>query len=106
MNDINLQSKMTELLGLEAMNEAEQANMLLQIGDSVIESTLIRFLRELDDKQTEAVEYYLEDQSNGQITFTHLFESYPRFKEIFEEEVRALKDEAELLLSMPETTSS
>lgn len=100
MNNTTLQTDISKLVGLEALDPAEQDAFLAEVGEVVFESALLRLVAGLSDDQGVALDHYLEDEPSSDLLMRHLFEHYPQFETILKEEMEAFREE--VVAVMPE----
>lgn len=89
-----MEADISEVIGLSTLPEEDKVVMLRDLGDLVIESALIRLTADLSDEQVVALDQYTDTVTDSQILLKHLFEQYPNFANLLEEEVKAFKEEA------------
>ncbi len=89
-----LQQNIAPLLGIDILPEEEQAVFLMDIGDLIMESSLLRLVAEFSDDQEEALNHYLETNPDPAVLLDYLLTHYATFKKIIEEEIFAFKAEA------------
>lgn len=92
-NDL-LQQNIAPILGLDLLSEEEQAVFLMDIGDLIVESSLLRLVAELNPDQEAALNHYLETEPTPEILVEHLLSHHKNFSTILEEEIIAFKEEA------------
>lgn len=80
-------------LGVEALEPAEQEAFIAQIGETILDSALLRLVAGLTAEQGAALAYYLEDEPSSELLMKHLFEHYTEFEAILTEEIIAFKEE-------------
>ncbi len=80
-------------IGFDALLPEEQDEFISQIGTVLLESALTKLMVELNDEQLKALDYYLEDEPSADILLKHLFDQYPQFESIMQEETVAFKQE-------------
>lgn len=98
MNDI-LHKDISDLLGMNALPPDEQATLLEQVSNTVMEAALLRLMTELSDEQQSALDHYLESDPDSEALLTHLLESYSKFETILQEEIVNLKSDLATALS-------
>ena len=103
MNYAILDKDLTDLLGIEELEPAEQEAFLAEVGEVVFEGALLRLVAGLSDEQGEALDHYLEDEPAPDLLVKHLVDHYPQFEEIMKEEIVAFKEEVIAVLPSEET---
>lgn len=92
-NDL-LQQNIAPILGIDLLEEAEQAVFLMDIGDLILESALLRLVADLNDDQESSLNHYLETEPSSEMLMEHLLTHHKNFEKILEEEIIAFKEEA------------
>ena len=93
MNDDVLEQDISNELGLNGLNEDQQAVFLTEIGETLLQSTITRLVAGFSPEQKEAFDHYLESEPAPEALLKHMTENYPAFVELFDQEVRAFKTE-------------
>jgi hypothetical protein len=93
-----LNDDQTKLFGLDEMSEEEQMAFLDEVGGLVFESATLRYLVELSEEEQEYFESYVTHNADDEDLLPKLEKEFPRFAEIFLEEVVAFKEEARVVL--------
>lgn len=99
MNDTLLKKDISKLFALDEVDDAEQQVFIDEIGEVVIETALVRFIKTLDERSTSALSYYVDTKPTTEMLLTHLFESYPDFERTLEEAILEIKQDAEDVLA-------
>lgn len=99
-----LQQNIARILGIEGLPLEEQAAFLAEIGDTIFQSSLMRFTATLSDEQQFALEQYLETEPEPEAVLQHLLETYEQFKTILEESVIEFKEDALAILKEIDTS--
>lgn len=89
-----LQQDITGTLGLNGLTDDEKIVFLSEIGDVVLESTLIRLAEDLSPDQELALEQFLDTEPEPDTLMNHLLQHHQNFEQILEEEIIAFKEEA------------
>lgn len=89
-----LNKDISDLFGLEDAPQEEKEAMLAEIGDVILESSLLRLSTELNEEQSAALEHYLEANDDSETILKYLLTQHTEFQKIFEEEVLAFKEDA------------
>lgn len=105
MNDL-LSKDISDLIGLESLPPDQQAAFLGQIGDTVMESALLRLIADLNEEQQAALDHYLETEPEPEAMMQHLLTHYPHFETFVEEEVTALKSEIIAVMDTEESDNT
>jgi len=93
--DLNImQDDISEIIGLQTLPEEEKVVMLRDIGELVLEAALMRLTASLSDEQVVALDQYSDTVTDTETLLKHIFEHYPSFEIILQEEVQAFKEEA------------
>jgi len=93
-----LKKDIIKTLGLDGLSDQEQASFLSNVGDIVLESSLLRLVESFDKQQEEALKYYMDTNPSSDVLMEHLLEHYKSFEIILEEEIIAFKEEALAIL--------
>lgn len=89
-----LEHDISSNIGVNALEPAEQDAFIAQLGESILDSALLRLVADLNTEQATALEYYLEDAPPAEVLIKHLFDQYPQFEAILTEEIVAFKEES------------
>lgn len=89
-----LNQDLTDLIGLSVLTPVEQNEFIAQIGETILDSTLLRLVAGLTDEQHTALEHYLDDEPAAEVLLKHLFDQYDQFEAVLTEEIVAFKEEA------------
>lgn len=98
MNDTLLKKDISKLFALDSADKEEQQALIDEIGEVVLDTALMRFIKTLDEKSTSALEYYVDTKPTMEMLLTHLFENYPDFEHALEEAILEVKQDAEDVL--------
>ncbi|MEX0917707.1 MAG: hypothetical protein WDZ93_00970 [Candidatus Paceibacterota bacterium] len=90
---------LSTLFGLDELSDEEKAELLNDIGMTIIESATLRFLAESDEPDGERFESLLSSIEGNEDGFQKVLEEFPRFAEFLNEEAAAFKREALSVLS-------
>ncbi len=93
MEPQQLTTDVGKLIGLESLNEFEQAEFLAQIGELIIESALLRLTETLTPDQQMAINHYLETEPTPEVFMSYLVTHHASFQTILDEEIIAFKEE-------------
>ncbi len=99
MNTLLNDSNLATLFGLDELTEIERAELLDDIGMTIIESAMLRHLTELDEVESEHFEEMLAESSADEDSFQKILEEFPRFAELLDEEAKAFRQEAQAVLA-------
>ena len=89
-----LETDISEIIGLTPLPEDEKIVLLRDLGELVLESALLRLVADLTPEQSAALDQYSDTVTDSEMLIKHLFEHYPRFEIILNEEIKAFKEEA------------
>ena len=87
-------------LGIEELTPDAQAAFLAEIGDTILETALVRFSAILSEPQHIALQDYLETEPEPDVLLQHLVEHYQEFKNILEAVAEEFRADAQAV--MPE----
>ncbi|MEX0931081.1 MAG: hypothetical protein WDZ68_02175 [Candidatus Paceibacterota bacterium] len=93
-----LEKNISSLFGFEELSEEQKAELLNDVGMTIIESTSLRFVTEIDEAETARFEEILTKNAETDEMLKTIIETFPRFAEILEEEITAFKTEAAAVL--------
>lgn len=88
-----LNQDLTDLVGLDVLEPTEQDAFVAKIGETILDSALLRLVASLTEEQTAALNHYLEDNPPAEVLIKHLFDQYDEFERIITEEIIAFKEE-------------
>lgn len=91
--------ELIEALGLNKMSEPEQTAIITEIGDLVMESVLLRLVAEMSEEQQEALDQFMEAEPAPEVLMDHLATHHSNFATIWEEEVKAFREDALAILA-------
>lgn len=94
MNDSLLQKDITKVLGIDELSPNEQAKFLAEVGDVILERSLLQFSASLTDEQHIALQEYLETDPEPEVLMNHLLKHYDHFEGIIENVVLEFKEDA------------
>jgi hypothetical protein len=103
-NDL-LQQNIAPILGINKLPEDEQAVFLMDIGDLIVESALLRLVVDLDENQEAALNHYLETEPQSEVLMEYLLSHHKNFSQILEEEIVAFKEEATQIFGTEKTAT-
>lgn len=89
-----LEQDISNTLGVAALEPEEHNAFIAQLGETIMDSALLRLVAGLDTQQASALEHYLEDAPPAEVLIKHLFDQYPQFEAILTEEIVAFKEES------------
>ncbi len=89
-----LETNIGDIIGLNTLTEDEKVAMLRDLGDLVLESALTRLVADLSNEQVVALDQYSDNVTDTETLLKHLFEHYPNFENLLQEEIIAFKEEA------------
>lgn len=98
MNTAILDKDISGLLNLDKYPEAERNKVLEDIGQVVLDATLLRVMNEMPKDKQLAFEHYLETNPEPEALFYHIVNHHQRFSEILDEEIAAFKEETVAVL--------
>lgn len=93
-----------DLFELDTLPPEEQAAFVSEAGKLVFEATLIRFMHEADDKEADKCLAFMEAHQSKNDFVERLFQEYPQFGIIFEEELVAFQ--SDILKQMKATATA
>ena len=96
-SDTNKNTDLATAMGFPELPKDEQDKLFEEIGGVVLESTLTRFIAELDDTDVPEFEKML-DAHTAEDSMQELFTKYPRLVELFNEKIEAMHKEAAAIL--------
>lgn len=105
MTNALLQQNIVSLFGLNTLLEDEQSFFLSQIGEVVLETTLVRLVCMLTDDENYALTQYLESEPSADMLLQHLFGHYKATQDILEEVAIEFKEDALAVLSKASRTT-
>ena len=88
-----LQKNISEIVGLDGMTPEEQAVFLSDVGNIIIESSVMRLLSEMNDEQVNALNHFIETDPEPDVLMDHLIKHHKSFQNILDEETVAFKEE-------------
>ncbi len=94
-----IQTDITKAIDLSFMTDLEKDEMIISIGDLIMEAALLRLLAELTDEQRESLDQFMETNPSSEILFKHLLEHHKSFAQIIEEEKNNFMEEASRVFS-------
>ena len=80
-----IQDDIGSVLGYEHLDAKDQVGFIAQIGETILDSALLRLVAGLNDEQSSALAHYLEDEPTAELLMKHLFDHYPQFEELLTE---------------------
>jgi hypothetical protein len=89
---------LSELFGLEALSEEEQAEFITSIGTTLFQSALLTFTLSLEAGEREAFEEFLSEAGEGEELMEKLVLEYPAFAEELNAEITRFRTRAAELL--------
>lgn len=99
MQDSELQTKLAKAFKIDEMSESERDALLAQAGSIIIDSAVGRLLLSLSEAEVAQLELYFDTHEKIEDIVSHLFNTYPLFDDIIQEEVIALQYETEKVVS-------
>ncbi len=94
MQNDTLQTDLSPILGLDALNEEERAVFLADVGALIIEASLLRLVAGLTADQEASLNHYLETDPAPEVLMDYLIKHHKDFEKIIDEEVAAFREEA------------
>ena len=88
----------TKVLGLDELSDEEKLIFLNEIGDTILQSALLRLVTDLSTDQQAALDQFLETEPEAEALLKHLFEHHKNFEQILTEEIASFKEEAVAVL--------
>ena len=82
MDNSLLQSDIAIALGINELTPEAQAAFLAEVGDVILETSLVRFSAILSEPQHIALQEYLETEPEPDVLLRHLLEHYEEFADI------------------------
>lgn len=96
MEYTTLQSNLYAMLA--DLSDEERDALVLQLGEMILETAILRGISELSEEQSVALEYYLRTEPTPEDLIQYLVQKCKGFAAIFDEEVAAVqKDMAGVL---------
>lgn len=97
----DLDPDVTKAFGIDTMPAAEQNALFQQAGDVIIDASVGRLLIELSEDEVAEIEAVADKMDGDTELFSYLLHTYPRFATIVEEEISAVRAEAETAVVEP-----
>lgn len=88
-----LEKDISELIGINDAPAAERDDMLVRIGELILEAVILRVIADLSEENTAALEAYLQTDPEPEALLLKLEEFSPNIDTLFGEEVLAFKRE-------------
>lgn len=76
------------------MSDEEKADLLDTIGETILESAVLKYAISREKEEVKKFEEFLEKNENNDGLLEEIFKRFPEFETILEEEVTAFKKEA------------
>lgn len=89
-----LTEDITTDIGLSELEPTEQQVFIEKVGETILDSALLKLTVGLTEEQSTALAYYLEDEPSAENLMQHLFDHHVEFERILTEEIVAFKEEA------------
>jgi len=89
---------LSNLLGLDELNEAERADFIDDIGGVIIESAVLNFLLTLSEAEHVAFQEFLATAGAGEELLEAIATKYPSFLDVLEVEIAKFRGEAAAVL--------
>ncbi len=83
-----------DVLGLSNLSDEEREVFLAEVGETVIESALLKFTLDLGEQEHGAFETFLAEAGVGEELMMALIEKYPAFADTLASEMQRFRDEA------------
>ncbi len=80
------QVDITKTIDLSWLTDIEKDELIISIGDLIMEAALLRLSAELTDEQQETFDQFMETNPSPEILFKHLLDHHKNFERILEEE--------------------
>ncbi len=93
-----LQKNIWDSLEIENVPENEKAVLLKDVADIVIHATLARIVEDMDEKEIEQMQAFLENEPDLETLFTRLDETSSQFAVFLEEEIVRVKEDMVAIL--------
>ena len=87
------------LFGLDGLSAEEKADFLEDVGMTLVESAVLRFMVEAEEDEAKRFGELIEKENPDEDHFKSVLEAFPRFSEILEEETNAFREEALAVLA-------
>jgi hypothetical protein len=98
MSHTLLQPHITKLFGIDELSLDEQAIFLSEVGDSIVETSLVRFMSTASPEVQAEVETYLAVAPEPDVLIDYLLTTYEDFAPIVASVAAEVKTEAEKAL--------
>lgn len=92
------EKKLEDLFHLSDMSEDERIIFLSDIGNLILESSVLRFLTESDEDTSDHFSHMVDAYADKDDLQAILSDTFPMFKVILEEEAEAFREEATRIL--------
>ena len=105
----NAQQHIADVLGIGLLPPKEQEMFLNNVGELILETSLIRLVAELTTEEEIALAQYVETEPQPEVLIEHLLKHHSSFKNIFKQEVQIFTNEAKKVFAVSnvnEATSS
>lgn len=89
-----LDKDIRSLLGLDDLSEEEQATLLDDIGQSVLEAAIVRYVANLNEAETGEFETYIKENEEDEDLLALICEQYPDFESAVATEMESFKKES------------
>lgn len=89
---------LSELFGLEALSDEEQAEFVASIGTTLFQSALLTFTLALDGSEREAFEVFVAESGEGEALMENIILNYPAFANELNAEISRFRGEAVKIL--------
>lgn len=86
------------LLRFDEISKEEQATLLDDIGQSVLEAAIVRYLAHLNEGEAGEFETYVEENKEDEDLLALMCEQYPDFESAIALEMESFKKETEAVL--------
>jgi len=97
MNDI-LQQNLINTFGLESLSDDERVEFLNELGGVALETTLVRFMADLNEQQVAALNYFIDTEPTQDVLMEHLLTQYQGFESQLETTISEIKSDAVAVL--------
>ncbi len=89
-----LKKDIATTMDIQSLSTKDQAAFLAEVGDVILETSLMRFSSILSEPQHVALQEYLETEPEPDVLMNHLVEHYEEFKDILEAVTLEFKEDA------------
>ncbi len=106
MKQTDLKTNLKQTFDLSTLSEEEQLVLANDVGELILESSLLRLMAELSEDQTSSLDHYLDSEPSSEELLEHLIEHYEVFPELVKEELQNFQKEALFIINKLKTENS